>query len=156
MSERKVITKKSSELTTIDFDSMYDILIDNLKKIFADFQEKENDKEVWLNSIKSNDYKFILVYDEEKLVAFLEYFIKSGKCYLAEIQISDKCKGDHKTFRTLMNELYLAVNKNLKIRCYINKKNLKSQSVFTHVGMKKVDDKYYEMDYETLENYITN
>lgn len=148
------ILKKSSELTIDDFNSMYNILIKNLKQIFIDFKENPNDKKMWIDSIKNNEYMFVITYDKGKLSGFLEYVVKGNECFLSEIQIDDEHKGDKKTFKSLINKFYLNIIPNTIIKANINDENDKSKSVFTHIGMKKIDNKKYKISYKDLEKYI--
>ena len=151
-----VIQKKSSELTQDDINIMYNILINNLASYIPNFEEKEDDKERWVNSILKNDFNFILVYDNDVLIAFLEYCYADDCVYISEIDIDDNHKGDNNTFYELMNAFYQSIDDSYTIRGHINDSNSKSIGVFTHLGMKKIDNKKYEMTYSDLEKYINN
>ena len=141
------------DLTDIELDKMFKIIISNLYKIFDDFKEKEGDRERWTNSLKTSDINIILIYDTD-LIAYIEYIDKKDYYILSEIQIDDEHKGDGKTFRTLLTEFYNAIKPSSIIKCHINDKNKKSFNTFNNIGLKKIDKELYELSYDGLEKYV--
>lgn len=142
----------SKELTNTELNIMYNIIINNLEKIFDNFESTDDDKIIWMDSIKNHDYNFILAYDCGNLVGYLEYIKLDDGYFISEIQIDDDHKGDRKTFKLLIKQFYNIIfkDKNIKIFANINKENKKSVDVFTHIGMKHIENKLYQINSNDL------
>lgn len=149
-----VIQKKSAELTKKDLEKMLFLVTDNTSRYVPNFTVTEDDINLWNDSIKNSDYYFILLYENQEVVGYLEYAFTDKNAYIAELELSDQCKGDNYSFKTLIEEFYYSIDNKYNIRCKIHKNNQKSQEVFTHIGMKKTGEKLYEMSYDDLEKYV--
>lgn len=150
-----IIHKNSAYLTDLEINKMYDIIITNLKIIFDNFIEKSDDKIIWTSNIKKPICNFILCYEDD-ICAYLEYIKKENNYHICEIQIDNIHKGDGITFKKIMSEFYKIIenDQNYAITGMINDKNQKSIDVFTHIGMRNISNKLYEMNKSDLEQWL--
>lgn len=91
-----------------------------------------------------------------EIVAFCAYmYVSKGLC-LSEVQIKCEYQGKYDILRKLLKEVIEKCDKDKsKIICgTINPKNIKSINVFTHIGMKNTEGKWYEISYDDLIRWI--
>ena len=142
--------------------SMYDILIENLFKLHPSFKE-ERDKydnndiyNKWKSMvINTKDYSVILYEDKNVIYGFLNYCVIDCKLWISEVQVKKEYqnKGILKKLVTKFINLD-DVKKHDLITIHINSNNILSQTVFSHIGFKNIGNTLYEINYNTLLNWV--
>lgn len=149
--------KNSKELTSVETNKMYNIIISNLKILFPNFIEKDSDYEIWINNIINEpNCNFILAYSKSEICGYIEYIKTDLGYHICEFQIDNEHKKDNKTFLELMIKLSRIINlsENDIVTCKINEDNKNSISVFTGIGFNKKENKKYEIDGKGLLDWI--
>jgi hypothetical protein len=131
----------------IDF--MYRIISTNMAAVMGDeLIRGENVRTVWYeNNIagiaRKRDWKTVIALDGGRPCGYFQYGGNGGnEVFWSEMEIDASNMGDKKTFLTLVR--HFLNDEEFKaykyIRGYINGKNIKSQLVFTALGMKKCEE----------------
>lgn len=132
-------------------ESDYDQVFDIMSPFYGKSVTKESfDK--WLENMSNiKDYYFLLCFKENTLVGFINYMYTKEGLMLSEVQVRREYQ--NKGILILMLN-YMIRNCDIDKFDYvfgtINKMNLRSQSVFKHLGFKLVKDNLYKISKDDL------
>lgn len=132
-------------------ESDYNQVFDIMSSFYGKSVTKESfDK--WLENMSNiKDYYFLLRYKENILVGFINYMYTKEGLMLSEVQVRREYQ--NKGILILMLN-YMISNCDIDKFDYvfgtINKSNLRSQSVFKHLGFKLVKDNLYKISKDDL------
>lgn len=106
----------------------------------------------WLENMSNiKDYYFLLCYKENILVGFINYMYTKEGLMLSEVQVRREYQNNG-ILILMLN--YMISNCDIDKFDYvfgtINKSNLRSQSVFKHLGFKLVKDNLYKISRDDL------
>ena len=146
------------------YDVIYKIIVDNYfdrnkellsKRDEIDTEEAYNN---WVNTIlNTKNYNILLYYKDNKIIGFTAFMYTNNELCLSEVQlnIEHKNKG---YLKNMLREVIKSTDKNKYDIIYgtINKKNLLSKQVFTHIGFKNTDKNRYEITKEKLDDWLIN
>lgn len=138
-------------------DDMYKIISSNMKDI-SDFPINNNTYSTWVNNcLKDKDIKTIVIYSESILIGYLQYKLEIDYVLLSEVQVDKEHQGKE-PFKVLIAEFTNRsnINASTKVICHINPKNIKSRSVFEHLGFKEVRPREYIISGSKLIEWINN
>lgn len=145
----------------ITFKNLNEIDKENALSMFEILKEEYNAKddefELWYeNSIINAKPNVILMYEDEKLISFLEYLDKEDSCFICELQISKDHRGDKKTLKGIYAHLLEVMNEKKTFEGRINPSNNHSIDVHTHLGFKLKDEAkhLYSCKIEDLKSWI--
>ncbi|MBQ2774543.1 MAG: hypothetical protein IJF40_01475 [Clostridia bacterium] len=141
---------------------LFDILHSNMSIIAPTGNTYENDMEQWLSNVlpamQKEVRQIVLMYADDKLVGYFQYYVNSGALMMEEIQIASEYQGSG-LFGLFYRWLVKVLPKDIKyVEAYSNKKNHKSQAILEHLGLSKVGENkngnsfYYKGDYVILLN----
>lgn len=136
---------------------MFQILTKNMEMIDQNFTLNDDDFNIWKSNILNSDnLNTYIKIENEECIGYIQFVKDKLECSICEIQIDDKHKKDHITFRKLMEAFVINCNikNNSIIYCHINPKNLKSKEVFTKIGFKNKYKNKYEITGYGLLNWI--
>ena len=123
---------------------IYDILHTNMSKIAPTGNTYEEDKAMWTSCVKpalgQNRRDMILIFKENELVGFFQYYVNSETFMMDEIQFKPEYQGSG-----LFTELYRYLIKIIPAEtqyteAYASKKNLKSQAILKHLGLEIIGE----------------
>lgn len=109
----------------------------------------DDKKDIWKNNIINNKkLNTNLIIENNILNGYIQFEQKDNDFCICEIQIENKFKGDHKTFRRLIGSFLedILYDENTIIYVNINPKNKKSIEVFTKIGFKNSKNNTYEIN----------
>ncbi|MBO5228118.1 MAG: hypothetical protein J6B39_03895 [Lachnospiraceae bacterium] len=121
---------------------LYDILHTNMSHITPTGNTYETDRRLWLENVapamKKEQRQIILMYVDEELAGFFQYYVNNELFMMEEIQIKARYHGTglfRQFFAWLMNEL----STDLKyVEAYSDEKNIKSQRILEYLGLNKI------------------
>lgn len=139
---------------------LFDILYSNMSIIAPTGNTYEDDLKEWLSNItpamQKGPRQIVLMFVDNKLVGYFQYYIFSDSLMMEEIQI----RKDYQStglFQLFYSWLIKKLPKNIKyVKAYSDKVNYKSQGILEHLGLiKSGEDKngnflYYKGDYAVL------
>lgn len=131
---------------------MFDLLKDNYN-ITSD-----DKKDIWKNNIINNKkLNTNLIIENDILHGYIQFEQKDNAFCICEIQIANKFKGDHKTFRRLIGSFLedILYDENTIIYVNINPNNKKSIGVFSKIGFKNSKNNVYEINAIDLLKWYT-
>ena len=136
---------------------MNEILVNFHNKMQFNTELTEEGYNHWVNMILNDpNYNIVLYIVDNEIVAFICFCYSNIGLWLSEIQIIDEYqkKGLTKVLISKMLELADKTKFN-NILGSIATKNIHSQEVFTHIGMRYNEGKkYYEISYDDLLNWV--
>ena len=85
---------KETELPLLE--QLFDLLYENMRTIVPSALPYEEEKQQWLSQVgpamEKAPRQIVLVYDGEKLVGYLQYYINNGLFMVEEIQLRQDCR----------------------------------------------------------------
>ena len=143
---------------------LFKILHSNMSVIAPTNNSFEKDFEIWSENVgpalKKDARKIVLMYCEEKLAGYFQYYInaETNSLMMEEIQIKKEYQGNglfNAFYKWLIKELPIDIK---NVEAYANKKNYKSQSILKYLGLSESGENkngnsfYYKGDYKFLYN----
>ena len=123
---------------------LFAILHSNMSCIAPTGNTYEQDLDFWLSCVKPALEKaprqILLVFSDEELAGYFQYYVNNGVFMMEEIQFSDPYKGSG-----IFSELYRYLVKTLPadtefVEAYANKSNEKSIAVLGHLGLEIIGE----------------
>ncbi len=137
---------------------LFEILSANMNDIAPTGNSYDEDYKIWFSSIvpamEKHQRKIVLMYFDEQIVGYFQYYINFSTFMMEEIQIE---KSFQKTgvFSKLYNWLVEELPNDIEtVEAYAHKKNIKSQGVLEHLGLKQVAESKNGNSYHYLGKYI--
>ena len=132
-------------------------MLDILVKFYDKFNGKDNGAkemyEPWINMIRNTkDYYVLLCYENNKLIAFVNYMYQDKGLMLSEIQVRE----EYQNKGLLKQLLKKVITKDDDIYLTIQKDNIRSQEIFKHIGFIKIEDNLYKISYSSIMKWIDN
>lgn len=139
---------------------LFDVLYDNMKDIVPSGMHYEEEKCQWLSAVgpamDKAPRQIILMFAEEKLAGYFQYYVNEGRFMVEEIQIVAKYQNT-----TLLYALFRYLGKVLPneietIAAYVHEMNFHSQSIIQRLGMTPVEGPdakgfcFYEGDFRQI------
>ena len=125
---------------------IFRILHSNMSIIAPTNNSYEDDFEIWsshiIPALQKEQRQIILMYVDNKLVGYFQYYINgdTNSLMMEEIQIKKAFQGTG-LFSEFYNWLIKSLPKNIMyVEAYVNKKNLKSQSILKHFGLVEIGE----------------
>ncbi len=146
------------------YDAIYKIIINNYfdrnkelisKRKEIDTKEAYNN---WVNTIlNTKDYNILLYYIDNSLAGFIAFMYTDKELCLSEVQLEKQYKNKG-YLKNMLREVIKVSNKERYNMIYgtINKNNLLSKQVFTHIGFKNVYNNRYEISIDELNSWIND
>ena len=159
----EIYNNLDNKITKNVYDVLYSIIIYNyfsrnkqllLKKNEIDTKEAYNN---WVNTIcNTKGYNILVYYYENKIVGFISYMYNIKGLCLSEVQIKIEYQNKYNDLRSMLKILLREerVGNSIIICGTINPNNIKSISVFSHIGMVNTEKKWYEISGENLLKWI--
>lgn len=139
---------------------LYDILHTNMSCIAPTGNTYETDRRLWLENVapalKKEQRQIILMYVDEELAGFFQYYVNNELFMMEEVQIKAEYQGTglfRKFFTWLVKELPTGLK---YVEAYSDKRNVKSQRILEYLGLSKIGENvqdtlyYYRGDYRVL------
>lgn len=140
MSESKFLFADKQELEKI-LPDLFRILHSNMSIIAPTNNSYNEDFEIWksyiIPSMQNEQRQIVLMYVEDKLVGYFQYFVSVdiNSLMMEDIQIIKEFHGTG-LFSDFYRWLIKSLPKNIMyVEAYANKKNIKSQNVLKHLGL---------------------
>lgn len=139
---------------------MFEILADNMSRIAPTGNSYKEDFRIWSESVSPVFFEekrsVILIFDENKLCGYFQYFVSDSTFRMDEIQFRQIYHGSG-----LFSELYhylttIIPSKTKNVEAFSNKANLKSQGILKHLGLKENGENkngnsiYFKGKYKTI------
>ena len=159
----EIYNNLDNKITKNVYNVLYNIIIDNyfsrnkqllLKRNEIDTKEAYNN---WVNTIcNTKGYNILVYYYENKIVGFISYMYNTKGLCLSEVQIKIEYQNKYNVLRSMLKILLREekVGNSIIICGTINPNNIKSISVFSHIGMVNTEKKLYEISGENLLKWI--
>ena len=150
--DNKITRCTYKNLKDEELELMFDLLKDNYN-ITSD-----DKKDIWKNNIINNKkLNTNLIIENNILHGYIQFEQKDNAFCICEIQIANKFKGDHKTFRRLIGSFLedILYDENTIIYVNINPNNKKSIEVFSKIGFKNTKNNVYEINAIDLLKWYT-
>ena len=147
---------------------LYDILHTNMSYIAPTGNTYETDRRLWLESVapamKKEQRQIILMYVDEELAGFFQYYVNNELFMMEEIQIKAWYHGTG-LFRQFFAWLVKESPVDLKyVEAYAHKSNLKSRAILECLGLSKVGENkqntllhyrgYYRLFFKNFSKFI--
>lgn len=132
---------------------MCKILVKNYNKINNKNDSVESSYESWHNMISNtSNYNILLCFKNMELVGFICYMYMDMGLMLSEIQIKEEYQGKYDILRKMLKQVIDRSNKELYNDVYgtISSRNIKSQSVFKHIGFENINGALYKININNL------
>lgn len=139
---------------------LFDILYDNMNEIAPTGNSYDEDKQSFLDCVAPAmahpARQIVLMYDDEKLVGYFQYYVNAGMFMMEEIQLIREYHGSGlfgAFYRWLIPQLPDGIE---RVEAYADKRNIKSQSVLAHLGLEQIGENkngnsyHYRGDYTIL------
>ena len=129
-----------TDFNTLAKDIFY-ILDKNMSGIVPTGNEYEEDYKLWVEAVgsglKKASRQVILIYFNNRLIGFFQYYTNDTLFMMEEVQILPAYQGkEYNIFRKLFGFIFTALPIGLKIvEAYANKQNPKSQAILLHLGL---------------------
>ena len=159
----EIYNNLDNKITKNVYNVLYNIIIDNyfsrnkqllLKRNEIDTKEAYNN---WVNTIcNTKGYNILVYYYENKIIGFISYMYNTKGLCLSEVQIKIEYQNKYNVLRSMLKILLREekVGNSIIICGTINPNNIKSISVFSHIGMVNTEKKWYEISGENLLKWI--
>lgn len=139
---------------------LFEILHENMSKIAPTGNNYETDFRQWLECVApamcKEARKIVLMYDNNALAGYFQYYTNGDMFMMEEIQFREKYHGSglfREFYRWLVHELPDTIE---YVEAYSNKSNFKSQAVLEHLGLSRIGENkngitfHYRGGYKTL------
>lgn len=145
------------DLSNEDLKQIHKIIIQNYNDInHKDNSDDEMYKE-WLNVIlNTKNYYFLNCYYQNEIIAFIAFMYIDIGLMLSEVQIKKEYQGKYDILRKMLKQVIDKSDKKLYSDVYgtISSKNIRSQTVFKHIGFENVKGILYKININDLMNWI--
>lgn len=139
---------------------MFEILSDNMNEIAATGNTFDEDFMSWsecvVPAIQAGRRNIILIFSEEKLCGFFQYFVSDTTFRMDEIQFRKEYHGSG-LFSELYHYITTIIPPDTKfVDAFSRKENKKSQGILKHLGLKETDGSqngntlYFKGEYKTI------
>ncbi len=129
--------------------ALFDILYDNMEKIAPFDRSYEQAKLEWIQQVtpamKKDKRQIVLMYDNNTLVGYAQYYINETILMIEEIQLKPKYQRTMLLYKFCKYMKSILSNEIIYIEAYADKRNVNSQKLMQDLGMKIInnDEKYY-------------
>ena len=144
---------------------LYEILYSNMSLIAPTGNSYEKDFEIWYSNVypamMSSPREIVLMYDENAIIGYFQYYVNGGVFMMDEIQIKWEYQGAgvfSSFYSWLIQRLPAAIQ---SVEAFTSKQNQKSQGILEHLGLDQVGENkngscyHYKGDYKKLhDKYI--
>ncbi len=143
------LEKQEKELVA---NQLFSILVSNMTAIAPTGNTFEEDFAVWsaqvLPALEKPARQIVCIYDDTDLIGFFQYYVHKSLFMMEEIQF----KKEYHSRDNLFRRLYVYVLSNLPssirtVEAYANKKNVKSQGILDHIGLRVVAEEERNLRY---------
>ena len=124
---------------------LFDILYENMSKIVPSEQSYEDERDEWLTAvipaIQKAPRQILLMYDDEMLAGYLQYYVNNGVFMVEEIQLKPSYQRTlllHYLCRFLVDVIPSDTE---YIEAFVHEKNVSSQKLQRSLGMEHIDTK---------------
>lgn len=123
---------------------LYDILYSNMNIIAPTGNSYEQDQAVWISyllpALEKTQRQIVLIYYNDVLIGYFQFYVNSNVFMMEEIQIKKEYHGSG-----IFGQLYYWLIEKIPadtqyVEAYANKKNVKSQAILTHLGLKIIGE----------------
>ena len=124
--------------------ALFSLLYDNMNAIAPSGFTRGEDWEEWRSAVgpalQKEPRKIILIYSDEELIGYFQYFVNAETFMMEEIQLKPAYHGTG-VFEKLYELLYGIVPPETPfVEAYAHKLNLKSQAILSHLGLEPVGE----------------
>ena len=143
-------------MTNEIIDEMFEVLSNNIKKIYSNLKMSDKDYLTWKNNIMSNENLMTIIIKDDLLNGYLQYMNLNNEICICEVQIREANQHDNLTLKCLLSQLTKECKTIDETIIYgnINPKNKHSVDVFTHIGFLNEKKNRYEITGEKLMKYL--
>ncbi len=122
---------------------IFKILSDNMQKIAPTGNSYKDDYKYWNDAvgeaIKKENRNIILIYYDNNLIGFFQYYTNNTIFMMEEVQINANYQHKYGIFRELFNFIFSNLPNNIEtVEAYANKQNIKSNSILIKMGLQVV------------------
>lgn len=141
---------------------LFQLLSDNMSLIAPTGNSYDDDYKIWFSNVcpamQQPQRQIILMYCDKHIVGYFQYYVNSGIFMMEEIQIEKSFhgKGIFSAFYSwLVQQLPCGIE---IVEAYAHKKNVKSQGILEHLGLKQIGESkngnsyHYRGEYSDLRN----
>ena len=140
---------------------LFDILALNMSVIAPTGNTYEEDYRLWFEAVNEGLNKearqIILIYCNNLLIGFFQYYTNNDLFMMEEVQISPQFHGKDNIFRGIFRFVLSVLPCNIQIiEAYANKQNEKSQKILQRLGLIKIGENkngnsyHYRGEYRSL------
>ena len=128
---------------------LFDILYENMEKIAPFDKSFEQAKLEWTQQVapamKKDKRQIVLMYDNNTLVGYAQYYTNETILMIEEIQLKPKYQRTMLLYKFCKYMKSILSNEIIYIQAYADKRNVNSQKLMQDLGMKIINDdgKYY-------------
>ncbi len=142
----------------------FKILHSNMRFIAPTGNSFDEDFAIWYAAVfpamQKKPRKIVLMYYENTVVGYFQYYIVNGSMMMEEIQITTEYQGKG-LFRDFYSWFLNDLNVDIQfVEAYAHRKNIKSQSILKYLGLEMCDEKandkhfYFKGKYADLRKVI--
>lgn len=149
-----------NEDITVFINEMFEILASNMNVIAPTGNSYDTDFKIWSECVvpvlREGERSVILIFCEDALCGFFQYFVNDTTFRMDEIQFKKEYQGCG-LFTELYHYLTTIISAQTKyVDAFARKKNLKSQRILEHLGLSLVGESkngkslYFKGEYKTV------
>ena len=142
-------------------ETLFSILAKNMSVIAPSDNTYEEDYKLWLeavsNGLNKEARQIILIYFDNALIGFFQYYTACELFMMEEVQILPQFHGKENIFRELFRFIFSVLPYNIQtVEAFANKKNEKSQKILQRLGLQQIgenkngDSYHYRGEYSSL------
>ena len=137
---------------------LFELLSSNMSIIAPTGNSYDEDYRIWLSNIESAMQKpqrqIILMLCDNDIVGYFQYYINSRTFMMEEIQIEKSYQGTG-IFSAFYSWLVYQLPNDIEcVEAYAHKKNIKSQGILEHLGLKQLGESKNGNSYHYIGEYI--
>lgn len=137
---------------------LFEILATNMNKIAPSGSTYNDDYIVWKEAvgegIKKEKRQIIVIFLNDVIIGFFQYFINNDMFMMEEIQFKEEQQGKNNIFRDLYSFVFSVLPNNIKyVEAYANKLNDKSNAILLRLGLKKIGENKSGKSYHYRGNF---
>jgi hypothetical protein len=124
---------------------LFDILYENMSKIVPADQTYEAERDEWLDAVapalEKAPRQILLMYDDEMLAGYLQYYVNNGVFMVEEIQLKLVYQRTRLLYELCRFLTDVIPSDTQYIEAFVHEKNVTSQKLQRSLGMAHVDTK---------------
>jgi len=139
---------------------LFDILYDNMRIIAPSGEGYEEDKRIWLSNvapaIQKEPRQIILMYADDDLAGYLQYYINGGIFMVEEIQIKSQYQRTTLFYAICRFMLGIISLDTIYIEAYAEKRNQNSRRIIGKLGMEQIGENGSYLHYRGSMDSVRN